>query len=201
VRLTVGEGNDVLVGVDGDDLLVGGAGVDRYYGDSIGACLAISCESGRDDIRARDGEREEINCGPGTDATELDPVDMVFDSVSLSDQCEGVLGTPGGPAQGGAKPFGVASAKVDRRRRIRVRLNVPGPGTARVRATAPGLRVGGASRKVTRAGTVTLTVRPARAAKRALRRYGRLRVTLRVRFQPQAGAATTVSRRVTLRRS
>lgn len=197
-RLSGGDGTDVLGGEDGDDLLVGGADVDRFYGDSISACIAASCPSGRDDIRARDGAREEINCGPGIDALELDPIDVVYDSVTLADQCEGVLGT----AAGGALTVGAAS--VDRRNRIVVRLTVPGPGIAGVRATARSgrsrIRVGSRSRKVGRAGAVKLTLEPSRAAKRALRLRKTLKVSLRISFKPHGGGAvSTASRSATLR--
>jgi len=202
-RLTGGPGTDVLGGEDGDDMLDGGPDVDRYYGDSVGACIAASCPSGRDDIRARDGAREEINCGPGVDTTELDPVDVVYDSVTLADQCEGVLGTPsGGPASGGSA-FKVAAAKVDRRNRIVLRLTVPAPGTVRAgaRAGRSGTRVASRSLTVAKAGAVKLTLTPSRAAKRALRHRKRLKVSVRIAFKPRGGAAaTTLTRSVTLRK-
>jgi hypothetical protein len=203
-RLSGDDGQDVLGGEDGDDLLVGGAGVDRFYGDSVSACIAASCPSGRDDIRARDGAREEINCGPGTDTLEYDAIDVIYDSVTLVDQCEGVLGTPGGAGEAAGAAFRVAGARVDRRNRIVVRLTVPGPGRARARASARGaggrIRVGDASRAVGRAGAVTLTLKPSQAAKRALRARKRLKVTVRITFTPRGGAAAGAqSRTVALR--
>jgi hypothetical protein len=208
-RLTGAEGQDLLGGEDGDDMLDGGTGVDRYYGDSVGACIAYSCPSGRDDIRARDGEREEISCGPGTDTLEADATDVIYDSVSAVDQCEGHLGTAAGPngAPAGAARFAVLGAKVDRRGRIVVRLTAPGPGKATVRATARGPRsrriaVGAASRRISRAGKTTITITPSRAAKRAVRSRKRLTVSLNVAFKPAGGgaAAGRERRRVSLRR-
>ncbi len=203
-KLTGGDGQDLLGGEDGDDMLDGGAGVDRYYGDSVSACIAYSCPSGRDDIRARDGEREEINCGPGTDTLEADAVDVIYDSVTLVDQCEGHLGTPAGSS--GTSGFAVAGAKADRRGRIVIRFTAPGPGKASVRASARHPRsrriaVGSASRGISAAGKATLTLTPSRAAKRELRMRGRLTVSLDVAFKPAgAGAVTRQTRRVTLRR-
>jgi hypothetical protein len=207
-KLTGGPGQDLLGGEDGDDLLDGGSGVDRYYGDSVSACIAYSCPSGRDDIRAQDGEREEISCGPGTDTLEADAFDVIYDSVTLVDQCEGHLGTAGGSsgAAGGAARFRVAGAKADRRGRIVVRFTAPGPGRATVRASARVPRsgrmaVGTASRRISRAGKATLTVTPSRAAKRALRSRRRLTVSLNVTFKPAGGGpASRQVRRVTLRR-
>jgi hemolysin type calcium-binding protein len=204
-RITGGDGQDLLGGESGDDMLDGGSGVDRYYGDSVSACIAYSCPSGRDDIRARDGEREEINCGPGTDTTELDPFDIAYNSVTLVDQCEGVLGQPTGPGGGGSSSSGaalkVSAAKADRRGRIVVKLTAPGPGAISARARAPRLVVGKASRKVSRAGAVTLTLKPTRAAKRALQARKRLAVTVKVTFKPAGGgSASTQTRRVVMRR-
>ena len=206
-RLTGGEGQDLLGGESGDDTLDGGTGVDRYYGDSVSACIAYSCPSGRDDIHAQDGEREEINCGPGTDTLEADPIDVIYDSVTLVDQCEGHTGAPASPsgASGGTARFAVAGAKVDRRGRIVVRFTAPGPGKATVRASANLSRsirmtVGSASRTVSRAGKATLTVTPSRAAKRALRSRSRLPTTLKIAFKPAGGGAVSRQvRRVTLR--
>ena len=194
-RLTGGDGQDLLGGEDGDDLLVGGPGVDRFYGDSVSACIAYSCPSGRDDIHARDGEREEINCGPGTDATELDPIDVVYDSVTLVDQCEGVLGRPTGPAgsgnSSGAVRLKLSALQTDRRGRIVVRLTAPGAGTLSARARAPRMAVGAATRRVSRAGKATLKLTPSRAAKRALRSRKRLAVSVTVTFKPVGGGRTS----------
>ena len=201
-RVTGGEGQDLLGGESGDDMLDGGTGVDRYYGDSVSACIAYSCPSGRDEIRAQDGEREEINCGPGTDTLAADPLDVIYDSVTLVDQCEGHVGTA---TAGGATGFRVAGARVDRRGRIVVRFTAPGPGRATVRASArmPRSRlvaVGTASLKISRAGKATLTVTPSRAVKRALRSRTRLTTTLKIAFKPAGGGAVSrMVRRVTLR--
>ena len=205
-RLSGDDGQDLLGGEDGDDLLVGGSGVDLFFGDSVSACIAYSCPSGRDDIRARDGEREQISCGPGTDTLEHDPVDVVVDRVTLADQCEGILGGGNARSGPGASPaFRIAAAKVDRQNRIRVRLTVPGPGKVQARATArrrgKAIRVAGATRKLTKADDVTLTLAPSRAAKRALRLQKRLKVSVKIAFKPRKGAGVRAVRRVTLVRS
>ena len=202
-RLTGGDGQDLLGGEDGDDALDGGTGVDRYYGDSVGACIAFSCPSGRDDIDAADGEREEISCGPGTDTLAADPVDVIYDSVTLVDQCEGHTGTPAGPSggAGAAAKLAVAGARLDRRGRIVVRFTAPGPGRATARARARRIAVGSGSRTVSRAGKATLAIAPSRAAKRALRAHRRLKVTLKVAFKPAGGgAAVRLVKTATLRR-
>jgi Ca2+-binding RTX toxin-like protein len=197
-RLDGGDGADVLGGEDGDDLLVGGPDVDRFYGDDVSACLATSCPSGRDDIRARDGNREQINCGPGVDVLDVDPVDVLEDSVYLSDQCEGAEGTP---AAGAAARVTLGKTRVDRRNRIHLRVTAPGAGTIRARAGARHIRVAHRSLRVRGARTARLTLQPSRAARRALARRARLRVTLRVAFRPRGGrAVSTASGTATLRR-
>ncbi len=59
-------GNDVLFGGRGNDLLVGGPGRDRLYGGP-----------GNDTLRARDGLRDVVDCGPGRDTAIVDRIDRV----------------------------------------------------------------------------------------------------------------------------
>jgi hypothetical protein len=65
-RLAGGRGDDVLVGDAGRDVLVGGAGPDTMRGGR-----------GPDTFRARDGVRDVVAGGPGTDNGRFDPVDSV----------------------------------------------------------------------------------------------------------------------------
>ena len=60
------KGNDVLYGGRGDDTLDGGAGLDRLFGGP-----------GNDTLRARDGRRDVVDCGPGRDTAFVDRVDRV----------------------------------------------------------------------------------------------------------------------------
>lgn len=59
-------GNDVLSGGRGDDRLDGGPGRDRLFGGP-----------GNDTLRARDGTRDVVDCGPGRDTAVVDRVDRV----------------------------------------------------------------------------------------------------------------------------
>jgi hypothetical protein len=61
-----GSGNDVLNGGPGNDVLYGGAGLDRLYGGP-----------GTDILKARDGERDVVDCGPGRDTAYVDRHDRV----------------------------------------------------------------------------------------------------------------------------
>jgi hypothetical protein len=206
-RLSGEDGQDLLGGGDGDDTLTGGAGVDRFYGESETGCVAGNCPGGQDQIFARDGLREQVNCGPGTDAAQVDGADAIYDSVYLSDQCESVDGagaggatSVGGGTTGGGAAFQVEGVKLDRRGRISVRLSLPGPGIASARATArAGTRtidVGHAAR-VARDPALRLTIKPSAAARRALKARGRLKASLRIEFTP-GGGGDRVTRRATV---
>jgi hypothetical protein len=85
---------------------------------------------------------------------------------------------------------------------LSVRLPAAGTLSAQARARASGRRltVGKAGRRVSRAATVKLRLRPSRAALRALHRGARLKVVLSIRYKPRSGAGTRVSRRYTLTR-
>ena len=60
-------GADVLAGGPGDDALTGGPGLDRLFGGP-----------GRDLIRARNGGRDRVDCGPGRDTAILDARDVAL---------------------------------------------------------------------------------------------------------------------------
>src|SRR5262245_20375553 len=100
-RISGGDGQDVVGGESGDDVLDGGAGVDRFWGDSVGACIPGYCSSGQDEIHARDGEQETINCGPGTDSAQVDTSDYVVTQPGETDQCESIDRAGGGSQPGG----------------------------------------------------------------------------------------------------
>jgi hypothetical protein len=181
------DGQDVVAGGDGDDEIAGGPGVDRFYGEDVEACIPSSCMSGQDLIEARDGNQEMIDCGPGTDSAKVDPNELVRNDVDLSNQCESVDGLAASSSSGTASLK--ASAKVSGGR-IVVKLTAPSAGTASVKATAGRLKVGSATRQVAKAGTVTLRIKPSRAATRK----HRLKVKLKIAFNAQS-----VTRTVTLR--
>ncbi len=75
-----GDGNDFLEGGFGNDVLDGGAGVDQFRGDRIeGNVIAV----GADQIRARDGNAEQIDCGIGPDTAQVDASDVVVGCESV----------------------------------------------------------------------------------------------------------------------
>jgi hypothetical protein len=87
-NLSGGRGNDRLDGAGGADRLHGGPGRDRLSGGT-----------GRDTLRARDGRRDRILCGPGRDRAVLDARDAIADArkAKPNGSCERV-------ARSGAQP-------------------------------------------------------------------------------------------------
>ena len=220
--ITGDEGQDVLGGQDGADVVTGGPDVDRFWGDEIGGCIATLCASGADEIHARDGLAEVINCGPGTDGVRIDATDyLVFERFN-SDECEyadGAAATPtpgpapsGGPAAppsgapaapGAPASFTLAQVKGSRRGTIAVRARTPGAGrltvTGTTRVRGRSVRLGRRTRAVRAAGDVEVVLRVPR---RALTGRGTLRVALAIAFHPEGdGETATVRRTVTVRRT
>jgi hypothetical protein len=89
----------------------------------------------------------------------------------------------------------VASASV-RGHTVRVSVKVPSAGTLRVRGSNGHLA--SVTRKVKKAGKVTITLKPTKAGAKSLARHGRLKVKIGVRWLPKGGkkprlASTTVT--------
>ncbi len=75
--LVGGPGADRLTGGEGDDRLVGGRGRDTLTGGPGGN--AYDAGGGNDVVRARNGRRELVVCGPGLDRAHVDRRDRVRD--------------------------------------------------------------------------------------------------------------------------
>ncbi|MBE2318844.1 hypothetical protein DVA67_022910 [Solirubrobacter sp. CPCC 204708] len=189
--ILAGGGNDRIVGEDAAETIDGGAGDDYLEGGrrsdvlrgGPGRDLIVADESeitcvwgpdsclifGDDVIDARDGERDEINCGPGTDRLTADPVDAHLG-------CESV--DTGGAAPGPV-PTGDGSTPTLGLKITRVKLG---------KALRDGLRV-----KLTGTATGTITVRARRGKTVVAKGSGRAGTTVRVKFTK---AAKTKLRRV-----
>jgi hypothetical protein len=85
-----GRGRDLVTGGAGDDLVRGGGARDRIHG-AEGADVLVGGH-GKDVIEARDGERDVIRCGKGTDRVGADARDRVVG-------CETRLTAPPAPPQ------------------------------------------------------------------------------------------------------
>ena len=192
-RLAGGDGQDILGGESGNDTLEGGTGVDRFWGDSIGACIPGYCDTGQDEIHARDGGQETINCGPGTDSAQVDNSDIVVQEAGGTDQCESVDGAgpgPGGGGGGGGRAAILVTYKAARAGVVRA----SGIALINNRLT----QVAHTTRRVRRAGRVKLKLTTSVAANRVLNAQGWLKVRVTVNFKPKRGRAKSTSRTLTL---
>ena len=195
-----GDGDDYLEGGFGNDVLDGGPGVDQFMGDRTETnVIAI----GNDQIRARDGNAEPVNCGIGADTAQVDASDVVDTS------CESVDRSAANAF--GAKTLVTLQLAVKRIRAkgpLPVRIvnangfavtgSVSGQTTApvavarkrRVKLKAKSFSVGANARK-----TVKLKL-PA-ALQRTLRRTGKLSLRMTVRVKDPAGNRRTVKKKIT----
>jgi Ca2+-binding RTX toxin-like protein len=164
------EGNDTLYGGEGDDRVDGGPGLDSLFGD-YSSCSAYGCAGGNDQLFARDGEPDALNCGAGADSAQVDTVDTL--------------------AQDGFQ----ACESVDR---AAVPVPVPPPGplpTPPVKKTLATLQkattTGGSKRL-----TVALTLRRAATVTITVTRSGAHKALGKVTIKAKAGKTTRVLRKV-----
>jgi Ca2+-binding RTX toxin-like protein len=110
-----GNGNDTMTASDGNDSFSGGAGNDTMEG---GTSLDhFSGGSGADSIDARDGNAEQVGCGPDVDFADVDLRDNVVDD------CENV--DRGAVKEGPNVRIPTAALTLGRGGRASVRLNCP----------------------------------------------------------------------------
>jgi Ca2+-binding RTX toxin-like protein len=74
-RIQGNRGNDAIDGGDGNDVLSGGPGQDD-----------ISGGAGDDTIHAADGDRDRVDCGPGSDTAFVDKRDQVTNCETVNRQ-------------------------------------------------------------------------------------------------------------------
>jgi hypothetical protein len=109
-ELDGGVGDDTLLGGDGPDevsgggdhdVLDGGADRDQLYGEyAVIGCALQGCLPGSDEIRARDGSADFVDCGEAADRALLDQFDATLDAGV----CESVeVSGAAAPAPEGAK--------------------------------------------------------------------------------------------------
>ena len=192
-RLDGGEGNDVLEGGAGNDQLVGGDGRDRLEGGS-----------GDDTAQVRDGLRDTVSCGPGTDTADADTLDEV------ASDCERVTRTQTPPPADGGEddetpPAVDAGAGTVQRVGGRWRVRIAATSSERGWIAASGfLDAAGLSlplqsdrRRVAVGGgaadlTVRLKGRQRREARRAIRKGRRVTVRMGVVATDVAGNSARV---------
>ena len=180
-----GDGDDYLEGGKNHDVLTGGPGRDTIYGDDTDAsCNADHVEScvlyGNDEIRARDGEADQVDCGAGTDRVIADAADVV------AANCETVE-RPGGPEtqvpetqKPGSTGFALVGPRLGAalRRGFRVRIAGGKPGKVRVIAVQRTRELASGRTVLDAEGNGTVTLRFTRRAARRLRRARKVTLVL-----------------------
>ena len=193
-----GAGNDIVEGGRGNDVVTGGPGQDTIMGDATSShCSWYSCQIpwGNDTIQARDGEKDNIDCGIGSDTAVVDTIDVIAN-------CENVDGAAPGPGPGpgpGAVAFtikGKASIRALASKGLTLAVACPAAckvsGELRVdRKTARKIgsnHVGSGSARAKAAGTVPLKLKLASNFRSRFKRLSK--ATLTVRVTVKAGGAT-----------
>jgi hypothetical protein len=168
-----GAGDDRIEGGFNHDSLAGGPGRDVIYGDSTsGNCggYGQSCTIpfGNDTIDARDGEADQVDCGPGQDTARVDAVDTVAANCESVDR---------GPGSGGGMPDAMTlDMKAQRRLRallrkgLAVRLAGFRPGTTRISVRVSGRVIAARRVQVGQDGRATARISFTRKARRSLSR-------------------------------
>jgi hypothetical protein len=189
-------------------VLDGGGGVDQFVGDKTERDVIAS---GNDQIRARDGNAEQINCGIGSDSAVVDTADVVDPSCEAVDRA--AAPGPNGPGPVDPTPPNDSPAK-------QLGLRVLTPSTLRTLArrglsfsltcqTAcqvnAELRLGsrrvGSGRAQLRAGRQgTVKVRLTRAGKQRVQRLRRATLVLRIRVTGADRRTSTITRSLRLKR-
>jgi hypothetical protein len=180
-----GAGDDRLEGGRGPDTIIGGPGRDTIYGDETDSTCTTAEDClvfGNDVIDVRDGEADNVDCGPGADRVTADAADTIAPNCEIVDRGGAGPGPGPGPGPEGDKPRlalvrGQHLAAV-LRKGLKVRLTGAKPGKAKLVARK-GKRIVASTRvKVSAAGTVTARLKFTRAAKRSLRQAKRVKLTV-----------------------
>jgi Ca2+-binding RTX toxin-like protein len=185
-------GNDIVEGTNGADLVDGGPGSDQIYGD-IANC-SVFCNLDADQLLARDGERDVVDCGGGADTAQVDSLDVVAFCSVVDRQGPPVV------ASGLALKVGKSiKLKALLKRGLTVRLRCAAACKVAATLSYKGKKLGTGRKTLRRAGNVRLAVKIGKKARRRVRRLKGKKLTLRVKVTA-AGKTTTLTRKVTLKR-
>lgn len=194
-------GNDKVEGTNGADKVDGGPGLDQIYGDIAGC--SVFCSFDPDEIFARDGERDTVDCGGGADTAHVDGLDIVAFCTVVDRQDLTPLASPPGPAPLRAPELqvpGTIRSKALLSRGLAVRLTCSGAckGVAELRYRSK--KLGSARASLLKDGRVTIVVKMSAKGKKTLRSLKSGKLTLRLTVTDAAGKITTLSRTILFRR-
>jgi Ca2+-binding RTX toxin-like protein len=203
-----GEGADYLEGGFGPDVLDGGGGVDQFVGDKTERDVIAS---GNDQIRARDGNAEQINCGIGSDSAIVDAADVVDPSCEAVDRAAPPVPVDPGPVnptppndtlaqQLGLRVLGSPTLRTLARRGLSFSLTCQTACSVRAELRL-GSRSLGSGRAQLRAGRKgTVRVRLTRAGKRRVQGLRRTTLVLRIRVTGADRRTSTITRTLRVKR-
>ncbi|HET8565339.1 MAG TPA: calcium-binding protein [Solirubrobacterales bacterium] len=189
-RIVTGAGTDKIEGGDGNDVLAGGTEFDEIHGgagdDRIFAGPQLPQKEPGLGFAAADVPgpgHDAVECGAGRDFVAIDPADWVkgCERVALEDAIE--IGRPIRDRSHGTALLPVHVGEPGR-------IAVYGPRIGKVERGARQVPAGDA--------VAMVPVRPRGAARAALRRSGRCRVQVRVRYRRRNGGTFTAKRKLTL---
>jgi len=207
-RVNGGDGADKLEGSSDEDVLDGGKGRDTFEGDP--PCTLNGCSGGSDDILARDGEEDRVNCGVGADKVTADQFDIV--ATDPQQGCETVdratIGNPNpptnptGPTGPTLDPAASVQFKLLSKRSFRAllrsgaRFSVSCAGACEAVGTLfyKGTKVATGRKTALKAGTVTVVVKVSKAGKRKLKRLKKGSLVLKVTVTNPSGNRTLFTR-------
>ena len=175
-------------------------GQDQIYGD-IASC-SVFCNSDPDQLFARDGERDTVDCGGGADQAQVDSLDIVAFCASV-DRSPAPAGG-GGPGGSAAAALALQAGKSIKLKALlkhgfAVRLKCAGACKVAATLSYKGKKLGSGRKTLHKAGNVRLAVRIGKKARRKVRRLRGKKLTLRVKVT-SAGKTTTLTRKVKLKR-
>jgi hypothetical protein len=219
--LTGNAEENVLTGGEGPDILTGGAGGDDVRGE--GGFDGLRLRDGTRDTGDCGPEADSVTAdafGVDAIAPNCETIDYLGGLPPASPESgSDTPGNGGSPAESAPSGTDIPS-NVFRIARIRpsrrtggatIVMNLPGPGVVKAVATASvparllrtraAIRITAARKKLTVAqgGKTRLSLRPTRAARRALARKRKLRVRLVLTYTPTGGTPSTQRRAVTLK--
>ena len=198
-------GPDQLIGSDAPNTIEGGDGDDTV--DGSGGADVLVTGAGNDVVQARDGERDDVTCGPGRDVVQADAVDAVSPECETVQRPDLTAPQPGVTLrrQTLAKVLRaglVATARSTEPGSIRLDVLIGGKLAKRLklsrRARSTVVATSG-TKVLTAAGSLKVIAKFTVRARRALRHMRSLKVSVRVTAVDDAGNPASATRRTTLR--
>lgn len=127
------------------------------------------------------------------------PMPTVTPAITPTGSATPVASVP--PITQVSNQFSIASARVSKSGVITAVLRLPGPGvvSASAIAKAKGFKVGSATGTAQAAGNLTITLKPSKKTKSALKKTKKLKVGLTIGFTPRGGTPSSQSRSLTLK--